>query len=171
MGAKDVLETRGLHLQQVEALLGPPPRRGQRASLGLANRRRLAADGPAAPRRAAAAGPAAAAPAAPTARAAAPAARAAAGGPAAATSAASAARAPAARAPAAAAGTAAAAAGTAATAAGGLAAAHFTAVLVLRAAGEAVPWAAPHGPGGQVAGQERGRSSPRLTVARGQQLL
>lgn len=130
-----------LHLWQVEALLGPPPRTGRRASLGLANRRRLAADRAAAPRRAAAAGPAAAAPAAPAARAAA---RATTAAPAAAAPAASTARAPAATAGAAAGR----AAGAAAAAAGGLAAAHFTAVLVLRAAGEAVPWAAPHGPGG-----------------------
>lgn len=55
-----------------------------------------------------------------------------------------AARAAAARAAAAATGP---AAGPAAATAGGLAAAHFTAVLFLRAAAEALAWAAPHGPG------------------------
>lgn len=118
---------------------------GGGSSFRVADGRGLAADRAAAAPGATAAGPAAA-PAAAAPAAGSTAARStaagssAAGGPAAA---ASAARAPAARAPAAAAG---AAAGAAAAAAAGLAAAHLTAVLLLTAAGEAVPRAAPHDP-------------------------
>ena len=111
-----------------ELSLGLPQQRGERSSLGLADRPGLAAHRAAAPRGATATRSTAAA----AATSAAPVARSAAGGPAT----------PAARATAAAGTT----ARPRAAAAGGLTAAHFTAVLLLRTAGEAIPWAAPHGP-------------------------